>query len=81
MPHLAESNTDYRGPDQAESEGNCTTYSWARDHSFNILSNNLGGFDPCCKNMPEAKLKSFRLILLAGEISRQLKNTWGGAQL
>ena len=32
---------------------------------------NVAGFRPCLKNLPEAKVKRFRLILLAKEISRQ----------
>lgn len=42
-----------------------------RDFSCNILSNNMAALCPFPKNIPKAKLKSFRLIVLAEEISRQ----------
>jgi hypothetical protein len=38
-----------------------------------VLTRNISAFCPCSKNMPEAKLKSFRLMALAEEISRQPK--------
>jgi hypothetical protein len=35
------------------------------------LGKNVAEFCPCPKSLPGAKLKSFRLILLAEEISKQ----------
>ena len=43
------------------------------DHPYHILAKNLAAFFPCPKNLPEAKLKSFGLVALAEEISRQPK--------
>ena len=39
-----------------------------RDHSCDTLAMNVAAFCPCPKNLPEAKLKSSRLISLAKEI-------------
>ena len=41
-----------------------------KDYSCNILVKNVAVFRPCLKNLPEVKVKRFRLILLAEEISR-----------
>lgn len=43
------------------------TSNWTRDHSCDIMAD----FCTCPKNILEAKLKSFRLLLLAEKISRQ----------
>ena len=42
-----------------------------RDHSCDILVKKVAAFCPCPKSLPEAKVKSFGLILLAEEISKQ----------
>ena len=45
---------------------------WPRDYSCDILVKNVAALSPCLKkNLPEAKLKSFGLIQLAEEISKQ----------
>ena len=44
---------------------------WPRDHSYDILVKNTAAFCSCLKSLPEAKLKSFGLIVFAEEISRQ----------
>jgi hypothetical protein len=41
-----------------------------RNSSYNILAKNLTALYPCLKNLPEAKVKNFRLSLLAKEISK-----------
>lgn len=41
------------------------------DHFYDILAKNMTAFCPCPKNLPEAKLKSFVLMALAENISRQ----------
>ena len=43
-----------------------------RDHSSNILLRNMVAFCLCLTILPEAKVKSFVLMLLAKEISKQL---------
>ena len=53
--------------------------NWAEDHSCDILANNMSiciHFCLCHKNFPEAILKYFGQILLAGEISRQPCNKY-----
>ena len=42
-----------------------------RDLSCGSLVKKVGVFCPCLKNLPEAKVKSFGLIPLAEEISKQ----------
>ena len=42
-----------------------------RDCSFYILAKNETAFIPCPKSLTEAKVKSFRLILVTKEISKQ----------
>ena len=42
-----------------------------RDHSCDVLAKNEASFCPCPKNLSEAKLKSFELMALAEETSRQ----------
>ena len=44
---------------------------WPRDHSCDILVKKVAAFCPCPKSLPEAKVKSFELIQLAEEISKQ----------
>ena len=39
--------------------------------SCNILVKNLAAFCSCLKSLPEARMKSFGLIPLIGEISKQ----------
>jgi hypothetical protein len=60
----AESNVDCAGCSaQRVSEGNIINIcSWTADHSCNILAKNLAAFCSS-KNLPEAKLKSFELII------------------
>lgn len=41
--------------------------NWARDDSFDVLAKNETALGPGPKNLPEAKLKSFRVMLLAKE--------------
>ena len=43
-----------------------------RNYSCAILVKNVVAFCPCLKSLPEAKVKSFRLVTLAKEISKQL---------
>ena len=55
-------------PAQEASEGK----NWPRDHFYNILTKNVVASCPCPKTyLPEAKLKSFGLMVLVEEISRQ----------
>ena len=42
-----------------------------RNHSCDILVKELAAFCSCPKTLPDAKVKSFGLILLAEEISKQ----------
>ena len=42
-----------------------------REHSSDILVKKVAAFCPCLKSLPEAKMKSFGLIPLAEEISKQ----------
>ena len=41
------------------------------NHSCVILVKKVAAFGPCLKSLPEAKVKSFGLILLVEEISKQ----------
>ena len=66
----AECNVDYGSPAQETSQGN-NSGNWARDPSCEIQAKGVAEFCLCPKNLPDAKLKSFGLILLAEEISRQ----------
>ena len=43
-----------------------------RDCSYAILLKEVTTFCPCPKSLPEAKVKSFGLILLTEEVSNQL---------
>jgi hypothetical protein len=66
----AERNLDCYGPvKEVLKEKN--TSKWFRGCSCNILVMNIATFCPSPKNLPEAKLKSFGLMSLAEEISRQ----------
>jgi hypothetical protein len=40
-----------------------------RDYFCGILVKNVANFWPCLKNLPEAKVKSLRLIALTKEVS------------
>jgi hypothetical protein len=42
-----------------------------RDCSYDILAKDVAASCPCLKSLPEVKLKTFGLIMLAAEISRQ----------
>lgn len=44
---------------------------WPRDRSCDVLVKNVGAFCPCPKILPEAKVKSFKFIPWAEEISKQ----------
>ena len=57
------SNVDYWESNQAVSESKNIS-EWAKDNCCNILSKNMADLCSCPKNFPEAKLKSFSLILL-----------------
>ena len=46
---------------------------WPRDWFGDILVRNVVAFCPCLKSLPEAKVKSFGLIPLAEEISKQYR--------
>ena len=50
-------------------EGNINM--WPKEWSCDILGKILSAFCPCPKSLPEAKVKSFGLIPLAEEISKQ----------
>lgn len=43
---------------------------WPRDCSCDILVEKMAAFCPCLKNLPEVKVKSFGLVLLAEENSK-----------
>ena len=53
----AEADLNYGGLAQEVSEEKFSMW-WLRDHSYNILVNNVPAVCPCLKNLPEAKLKS-----------------------
>ena len=42
-----------------------------KDQFCYVLAKNVAAFCLCLKSLPKAKLKSFGLILFAGEISKQ----------
>ena len=42
-----------------------------RDCSCDILVKNVAAFSHCCKSLPEDKVKRFRLLAMAKEISKQ----------
>ena len=65
-----ESNEDHDSPAQDVSEKK-RIRKFPRDCSCDILVKNVTTFCSCLKNLPEAKLKTFGLIALAEEISRQ----------
>lgn len=44
---------------------------WPIVHSCNILAKYVAIFCFCSKNLPEAKLESYELTILAEEVSRQ----------
>ena len=52
-----EGDLNCRGLAQEVSEEKFSMW-WPRDHSYNILVNNVPAVCPCLKNLPEAKLKS-----------------------
>jgi hypothetical protein len=66
----ATSNVDYDNPPQEVSEEKDIS-KWPRDHAYNILAKNATAFCLCPGNLPEAKLESFGLMVLAKEVSRQ----------
>jgi hypothetical protein len=43
---------------------------WPSDCTCDILMTNVAAFCPCLNSLPEAKVKTFRLIALAKEISK-----------
>ena len=43
---------------------------WSRDWTGGILVKKVAAFCPCLNSLPEAKVKSFGLIMLAEEISK-----------
>jgi hypothetical protein len=43
---------------------------FSSDHSWDILVRNVTAFCPCPKSLPEAKVKIFKLITLAKELSK-----------
>ena len=47
------------------------TRKWFTDYSYNILAKKMAVSLSCSKNLPESKLRSFGLLILAEEISRQ----------
>lgn len=55
---------------QEVSEGNNIS-NMTRDYSCGILEKNMAVFYLCLKDLPEVKLRSFRLISLEKVISRQ----------
>lgn len=66
-----ESNEDYNGPDQEGLVGKISV-KWLKDFSCRILATNMAAFCPCPKkNLWEAKLKSFGIMALAEEITKQ----------
>jgi hypothetical protein len=44
---------------------------WLRDSSCAILAKDLTAFYLCLKSLPEARVKKFRLLVLANKISKQ----------
>ena len=44
---------------------------WLRDSSWAILVKDLNAFCLCLKSLPEAKVRKFRLLVLANKISKQ----------
>ena len=70
MENNAEGNLSCGGPVQEVSEGKNIS-KWPRDHSCDNCGMNVAAFCPCPKNLSEANLKSFELMTLAGEISKQ----------
>ena len=44
---------------------------WPRDCSRDVLVKNVAAFCPCPKNLPEAKVKKYRLIALTKKVSKQ----------
>lgn len=65
-----QNNVDCDGLAQGVSEGN-TISKCPRDHSCVILAKTVDAFLPCPNNLPEPRLKSFGLMALEEEISRQ----------
>lgn len=61
----------YGGPTQEVSEEE-DFIKWPGGWSNDILVENLVAFCPCLINLPEAKLKNYRLTALAENISKQL---------
>ncbi|MGE9574350.1 hypothetical protein ACQP3C_25165, partial [Escherichia coli] len=47
------------------------TIMWPRDHSCDSFVKNVDAFCTCPKSLPEAKVKSFVLMELGKEISKQ----------
>lgn len=61
---------DYASLTQEVSEWNNVS-KWPKIYSCDILPNNVAAFSLCPKILLEVKLKSGRLMVLAGKISRQ----------
>ena len=61
-----ERNVDSGGPAQGVSEGKSI-----RGHSSTTLAKKVAAFYPFPKNPPETKLKSYGLMVLVEEISKQ----------
>lgn len=70
--NCAENTVDSGGQAQEVSKGNDIS-NWATDHSCEILAKEVAAFCPCMKNLSKIKLKSFRLMYLTEENSRQPK--------
>lgn len=66
----AESNVDYRYPNENVLQGN-NVINWAKDHSFDIFAKNVATFCPCFKCLLGTKLKYIVLISLTLETSKQ----------
>lgn len=68
----ADSGRDSGGPGHEDpGRSKVPVNNLARGHSFDTLGRNLAVFCPCPKILPEAKLKSSRLVPLLEETARQ----------
>lgn len=65
----ADSSENYDSPAHEGLVGNIN--KWPKDHCFDILPNNMAGFCHCYQNLSKVKLKSFTLMTLSKEFSRQ----------
>lgn len=69
---LTKNNVDHGDPaEEVSDRNNINISNWTTDHFCDILAKNIAAFYPCPKTLPEAKLKSNKLISLIVEISRQ----------